>query len=117
MNIHRHIKPTQSSKECWALFMIASMCCVQDRSLHVEELEVVDSLQYQPYDEGLWIFCLPLLTSTYLVIKEEVLLPTRTDCALLIRKSRIQMQREKQRPSSLSLVMSLKGMILLNTEV
>ncbi len=48
------------------------------------------------------------------VVVLEVLWPTRTDWGLLVRKSRIQLQRELLRPSRFSLFMSCCGIIVLN---
>ena len=48
---------------------------------------------------------------------EEVWLCNLTDCGLLVRKSRIQLQREALMSTSLSLVISLEGMMLLNAEL
>ena len=47
----------------------------------------------------------------------DVLLPTLTTWGRQIRKSRIQLQREVFRPRVLSLVMSLGGTMVLNTEL
>ncbi len=50
------------------------------------------------------------------VVVLEVLWPTRTDCGLPVKKSRIQLQRELLRPSRLNLLMSW-GIIVLNAEL
>lgn len=49
-----------------------------------------------------------------IVIKEDVLLIC-TECGQLMRKLRIQMQREEQRLSPLSLMMSFEG--IMNNEL
>ena len=48
---------------------------------------------------------------------QEVWWSDLTDCGLLVRKSRIQLQREVLMPRSLSLVISLEGMLVLNAEL
>lgn len=53
-------------------------------------------------------------TPVLIVIKEDVLLIC-TECGQLMRKLRIQMQREEQRLSPLSLMMSFEG--IMNNEL
>lgn len=44
-----------------------------------------------------------------LMVIEEEMLPIRTDCVLLMRKLRIQLQRDVQTPGSLRLVIGFGG--------
>ena len=48
---------------------------------------------------------------------EEVWFSNRTDCGLLVKKSSIQLLRELLMPRSLSFVISLEGMMVLNAEL
>lgn len=52
-----------------------------------------------------------------MVINEEVFLSIHTDCGLPLRKLRIKLHRDEQRPHSLRLMISLADITVLNGEL
>ncbi len=59
----------------------------------------------------------PCGTPVFRVRTEEVWLLILTDCGLLVRKSRVQLQREGMMPRSMSLEISLDGITILKEEL
>lgn len=51
------------------------------------------------------------------MVIEEEFLPICSNCGLLMRKSRIQLKRCIERPSSLNLIKSLEEMMVLNSDL